>query len=150
MSLEANAARAKTAQADLDAANAQLASVQAERAQAEEKVSRLAADHADVTSRRAETEKRATELGRASRDLESRINSARAKHAELKEALTNGLAHMKIIEGHTQELTLQFDRAQAEASQAEAHARMLAEELSSLEQVEKESRMRVGEAVRAA
>lgn len=150
VSLEANAARAKTAQADLDAANAQLASVQAERAQAEEKVSRLAADHADVTSRRAETEKRATELGRASRDLESRINSARAKHAELKEALTNGLAHMKIIEGHTQELTLQFDRAQAEASQAEAHARMLAEELSALEQVEKESRMHVGEAVRVA
>ena len=150
VSLEANAARTKTAQADLDAANAQLASVQAERAQVEEKVSRLAADHADVTSRRAETEKRATELGRASRDLESRINSARAKHAELKEALTNGLAHMKIIEGHTQELTLQFDRAQAEASQAEAHAQKLAEELSALEQVEKESRIHVGEAVRAA
>ena len=150
VSLEANAVRTKTAQADLDAANAQLAGVQAERAQAEEKVSRLAADHADVTARRAETEKRATELGRASRDLEARINSARAKHAELKEALTNGLAHMKIIEGRTQELSLQFDRAKAEAEQAEAHASELDRELSSLDQAEKEIRTRVGEAMRAA
>ena len=150
VALEANAARRKTAQADLDAATSQLEEVRAQRAQADEKVSRLEAEHAEVTGKRAETEKRATELGRASRDLESRINSARAKHAELKEALAGGLAHMKVIEGHTQELSSQLDRAKEASKAACDHAAELADELSKLEADEQAARTKVGEATREA
>ena len=150
VSLAANASREKTAQVDLDAATSQLEEVRAARARADEKVSSLESRHADVTEKRAETEKRATELGRASRDLESRINAARAKHAELKEALSNGLAHMKIIEGHTQELSAQFDRAKEVADVACAHAKDLTEKLSLLSDAEQKARVRVGEAMRRA
>ena len=121
VTLEANAAKRAQAEADRAQAAEQLAEVQRDREQADATVARLASEQSENARRRRELEREAEELERAKRDGERAQEQARRELAETQEALTSGLAHVKLIEGHGKELELQLERAQAEAvSLAEA------------------------------
>ncbi|MFQ7064631.1 MAG: chromosome segregation SMC family protein [Eggerthella lenta] len=121
VTLEANAAKRAQAEADRAQAVEQLAEVQRDREQADANVARLASEQSENAQKRRSLEREAEELERAKRDGERGQEQARRELAETQEALTSGLAHVKLIEGHGKELELQLERAKTEAvSLAEA------------------------------
>lgn len=149
LSLEANVSKRASAQAELEGALAQLEEAKAQREQAEKLKAELNESYMDLGRRRGELEREVSKLARESRELEGRIDVARRKHAETQEVLANGLAHVKVIEGHAAELELQLSRA---ISDAEALAGQVKEGESGLaELVEREAaaRQKVGESLRA-
>lgn len=149
VTLEANRAKRATAEADLRAAEEQLETARAEGDAAQNKVAELKRQRDELAKQRDEREREAVELGRAGRELERRIDVARRKHAEMQETLSNGLAHIKLIESRAKELDLQLTReqgdAEAQANAAAACARKLEEAIAH----EGAARTRVAEALRA-
>ncbi|MDB1788877.1 chromosome segregation SMC family protein, partial [Eggerthella lenta] len=149
VTLEANAAKRAQAEADRAQAAEQLAEVQRDREQADATVARLASEQSENARRRRELEREAEELERAKRDGERAQEQARRELAETQEALTSGLAHVKLIEGHGKELELQLERAQAEAVSLAEAATQAGQALEALAEAEGAARERVGEALGA-
>ena len=149
--MELDAARAKRTQAraELERAAASLAEVAENRARADERRAQLDAAYRAVGEQRGTLEREASALGKDVRSLEVRIEGARRKHAEMQEALTNGLAHMKVIEGHAAELDLQLARAQADAAAAAHEAQAAEEALAALDEQEAAARALVGSCYQA-
>lgn len=158
LELALESAKAKKAQAELELSQAEssLEQVRGARAVADERVASLTRAQREVNDKRGSLEREASALGRESRNLETQIDIARRKHAEVQEALTNGLAHMKVIESHAAELELQLSHATADAESLAAEAARAAASLSEVDERESEARKRVGtcfqarEATRAA
>ena len=94
-------------------------------------------------------EREAEELERAKRDGERAQEQARRELAETQEALTSGLAHVKLIEGHGKELELQLERAKGEAVSLAEAATQAGQALEALVEAEGAARARVGEALGA-
>ena len=149
VTLEANAAKRAQAEADRAQAVEQLAEVQRDREQADATVARLASEQSENARRRRALEREAEELERAKRDGERAQEQARRELAETQEALTSGLAHVKLIEGHGKELELQLERAQAEAVSLAEAATQAGQALEALAEAEGAARERVGEALGA-
>ena len=78
--------------------------MQRDREQADANVARLASEQSENAQKRRSLEREAEELERAKRDGERAQEQARRELAETQEALTSGLAHVKLIEGHGKEL----------------------------------------------
>ena len=149
--LALESAKAKRAQAESDLLHAEtsLEEVRAARAAADERVEALTRAQREVNDKRGSLEREASALGRDSRSLEARIDVARRKHAEMQEALANGLAHMKVVEGHAAELELQLTRAVGDAEGLSAEAARAAVALAEIEGRESEARKRVGSCFQA-
>uniref|UniRef100_UPI0013EC987A AAA family ATPase n=1 Tax=Adlercreutzia sp. ZJ242 TaxID=2709409 RepID=UPI0013EC987A len=129
---------------ELAAAESTLAEVRASREAADARVEALEAASRDLGARRGSLEREASALGRDGRNLETQLDVARRKHAETQEALTNGLAHVKVIESHAAELDLQLARAQADAEAAAAEAAAAEAALASVDDQESAARKLVG------
>lgn len=86
--------------------------------------------------------------GRAGQ-LDAALDAARREQAQTQEALSNGLAHVKLIEGHGKELGLQLERAQQDAEALAQAAASGQQALAELEAREAAARARVGEAFQA-
>lgn len=149
VTLEANKAKRAQAEADRAQAAAQLAEVQHDREQADAAVARLAQEQAENAQQRRALEREVEELERAKRTGERAQEQARRELAETQEALTSGLAHVKLIEGHGKELELQLERAQAEAVALADAAAQADTALDALVEAEGAARARVGEALGA-
>lgn len=149
VTLEANKAKRAQAEADRAQAAAQLAEVQHDREQADAAVARLAQEQAENAQQRRALEREVEELERAKRTGERAQEQARRELAETQEALTSGLAHVKLIEGHGKELELQLERAQAEAVALADAAAQAGTALDALVEAEGAARARVGEALGA-
>ncbi|RDB70199.1 chromosome segregation protein SMC [Eggerthella sinensis] len=149
VTLEANKAKRAQAEADRAQAAAQLAEVQHDREQADTAVARLAQEQAENAQQRRALEREVEELERAKRTGERAQEQARRELAETQEALTSGLAHVKLIEGHGKELELQLERAQAEAVALADAAAQAGTALDALVEAEGAARARVGEALGA-
>ena len=127
----------------------QLAEVQRDREQADANVARLAYEQSENAQKRRLLEREAEELERAKRDGERAQEQARRELAETQEALTSGLAHVKLIEGHGKELELQLERAKGEAVSLAEAATQAGQALEALVEAEGAARARVGEALGA-
>ena len=149
VTLEANAAKRAQAEADRAQAVEQLAEVQRDREQADANVARLASEQSENAQKRRLLEREAEELERAKRDGERAQEQARRELAETQEALTSGLAHVKLIEGHGKELELQLERAKGEAVSLAEAATQAGQALEALVEAEGAARARVGEALGA-
>ena len=149
VTLEANAAKRAQAEADRAQAVEQLAEVQRDREQADANVARLAYEQSENAQKRRLLEREAEELERAKRDGERAQEQARRELAETQEALTSGLAHVKLIEGHGKELELQLERAKGEAVSLAEAATQAGQALEALVEAEGAARARVGEALGA-
>ena len=149
VSLEANKAKRAVAEGDLAQARAQLEQVQGERSRADAQAARLAEEAEALAGRRSRLEREAAELGRARRQLDAALDAARREQAQTQEALSNGLAHVKLIEGHGKELGLQLERAQQDAEALAQAAASGQQALAELEAREAAARARVGEAFQA-
>lgn len=147
VTLESNKVKRVQAEADRAQAAAQLAEVQRDRGLADENVARLVGEQSENSQQRRALEREVEELERAKRTAERAQEQARRELAETQEALTSGLAHVKLIEGHGKELELQLERAQAEAVSLAQAAAQAGSSLDALVESEAAARTRVGEAL---
>ncbi len=148
-SLEANKVKRIQAQTDLAHARSQLEEVRLAREQADTQVTRLVQEAEGLSARRSELERETVELGRASRQAEAELSTARREQTATQEALSNGLAHVKLIEGHGKELSLQMESAQRDAEKL-ADAQASGEvELKELEERDSSARAHMVEALAA-
>lgn len=156
LSLESSQAGRAAAEGELRQAETTLSEVRASRADADARVGELEAAQREAQEARAALEREASQLGRERRELETQHDVVRRKLAETQEALSNGLAHAKVIEGHRSELELQLDRVSADARAAAVEATAAEEALGALDEQEAAARKLVGacfqarEAARAA
>ncbi|MEG1245420.1 chromosome segregation protein SMC [Gordonibacter sp.] len=144
ITLEAN--KEKRAQADSDRVSAasQLAEVHAERARADEAVARLTQERAQAAEKRRTLEREVEELTALRRSQERERDEAKREQAATQEALANGLAHAKLIDGHSKELAIQLERAQTDHAERAAIVRERTDALAALEERERVARERVG------
>lgn len=149
MTLETNKVRRAQAEADRVSAVAQVAEVRAERTRADETVARLTQERAESAERRRTIEREIEELTKLRRTHEREHDEVKRKQAATQEALVNGLAHAKLIEGHRKELEIQLERAQADHSAQAATATASKQTLSALEEREASARARVATAFSA-
>lgn len=149
LSLAANAAKRETAQSELDAALAQADQVRADRIKAEARKAELDELYRDLGLRRSELDRQVGALSREMRVLEDELDTTRRKHAETQEVLANGLAHIKVIEGHVAELELQLSRAISDAENLAGQLKSDEEHVNAAAATEAEARKKVGEALRA-
>ncbi len=96
------------------------------------------------------------ELQKTTDTLDADAKAKAAKIAELKdeqaltqESLTNGLARIKVLEGHVAELELMVARSSADAKAAESEAATLEQALTTMEAEEKTARSLVATCTRA-
>ena len=149
LALEANAVKRAAAQEELDNASLQLDAARRDRELVEERKAALEQVYRDLGNRRGEFERKAGSLTREMRELEVRIDVARRKHAETQEVLANGLAHVKVIEGHVAELELQLSRAISDAEGLAGEVKAGEAVLAAAAESEQKARQKVGEALRA-
>lgn len=148
-SLEANKVKMDSARTDLASLEEQLSVVRAERAQADERVVNLTERSDALMRERSVLEREAGEAGRALGKTEAELDAARREHARVQEALSSGVAHMKLIEGHGKELELQLSRVQLAAEELSRKTAAAAVELGRIEACEADARTRMGDALQA-
>ncbi len=144
MSLETNKAKRAQAEAESASAAAQLAEVRAERTRADETVERLTKERSEAAEKRRTIEREVEQLTSRRRQQERELDEAKRKQAATQEALANGLAHVKLIDGHSKELEIQLERAQADHAERAAVAQEKSQALSALVEKESAARERVG------
>lgn len=148
LSLESNAAKRSASSQELENALAQLDQVRDERIRAEARKLELEEAYRDLGKKRSELDQEVGRLTRHMRQLETQIDITRRKHAETQEVLANGLAHLKVIEGHVAELELQLSGAISDAENLAAQVKADEEALSVVAEQESLARQKVGQAVR--
>lgn len=143
LTLEANKAQRAQAQADQVQAQAQLEQARRERTSADETVARLTEAQVTCTGKRRELEQQLQELERTHRAHEVELESVRAQLAQTQETVASGMAHVKLIEGHSKELELQLERATTQAQSASAASQAATEKLEALTSQERDARTAV-------
>ncbi len=81
--------------------------------------------------------------------LERSISHLREERQAMQETVANGLAHMKVLEGHAAELDIQLARLSADAKHAQTEAETLEDTLRSVDAQEKHARELVGTCLQA-
>lgn len=148
LSLEANAAKRSASRQELESALSQLDQVRDERIRAEARKLELEEAYRELGKKRSELDQEVGRLTRHMRQLETQIDITRRKHAETQEVLANGLAHLKVIEGHVAELELQLSGAISDAENLAAQVKADEEALSIVAEQENLARQKVGQSVR--
>lgn len=136
----------KRIQAETDRASAavQLAEVRADHARANEAAARLSKERSEAAEKRRIIEREVEDLTALRRKLEHDRDKAKREQSAIQEALANGLAHAKLIDGRSKELAIQLDRAQTDHAERAARAREYTSALAVLEERESVARARVG------
>lgn len=148
LSLEANAAKRSASMQELESALSQLDQVRDERMRAEARKHELEEAYRELGRKRSELDQEVNRLTRHMRQLETQIDITRRKHAETQEVLSNGLAHLKVIEGHVAELELLLSGAISDAENLAAQVKADEEALSVVAEQENLARQKVGQSVR--
>ncbi len=143
LTLEANKAQRAQALADQIQAKEQLEQARQQRSAADETVSKLNEAQASCATKRRDLEKQLQELERTHRAHETELEGVRAQLAQTQETVASGMAHVKLIEGHSKELELQLERATAQAQSASAASNEAADRLTALTTEEQEARSAV-------
>lgn len=149
LALATNKEKRVQAQGDRTASVGQLSEVRVERVRADEAVARLTQERSAAAEKRRALEREVEELVGLRRNQERERDQVKREQAATQEALTNGLAHAKLIDGHSKELGIQLEHAQSDQAERAAVARQHTEALSLLEQREHAARERVGAAFAA-
>lgn len=144
IALETNKEKRSQAEADRTSAAAQLAEVRADHACADDTAARLAKERSEAAEKRRVIEREVEELTALRRNLERERDEAKREQTATQEALANGLAHAKLIDGRSKELAIQLDRAQADHAERAARAHECTSALVALEERESVARARVG------
>ncbi|MCI9129550.1 MAG: chromosome segregation protein SMC [Eggerthellaceae bacterium] len=117
--------------------------------EASKAVDARAHEHKQASDALQSSEKRNKELMHEASQLESAAARHREELAIAKEALSNSMAQIKVMEGHKAELTLQVDKLSADAASAQEEAVAQEEALATLDAQEKEARNLVGSCMQA-
>lgn len=143
LTLEANKASRAQALADQAQAQAQLEQARQERSAADDTVARLSEAQITCTGKRRELEQKLQELEKTHRSHEVTLESVRAQLAQTQETVASGMAHVKLIEGHSKELELQLERATADAQSASLSSQKATDKLNGLIDEERNARSAV-------
>ena len=142
-SLDGQAVRRAEAERELDAARAQLAEALESCVQADAQVLTLSESRAALDAKRKDAERRVEELSRAVRACEDAADEAKRNQAFLKESLSNGLAHVRLVEARKVELSGDLERAKKEYEASAAAAKEAQAALAGLEQADAEAQAAV-------
>ncbi len=149
VTLETHKVKKTQAEADRAQAELQKAEVNAERGQADANVTRLSEERERLLARRRELDREASSLEEGRRTREQERERRRRERETTREALANGLAHVKVVASRGKELEAQLDRAQVELASATKAADEAAAALATLGERESSARAAVGEAYAA-
>lgn len=109
-------------------------------AQARGKADSLEKQLQECDQSKVDLERRIAELRVLVEQLEEEDDKTRLEQSLTRESLTNGLAHMKVLDAHAAELELSVKRSEADSKAAESEAREIEEALKLVEEQERESR----------
>ncbi len=132
-SLETAAARREEAIRELSAASAQLEEARSASAAADGRASELAERKAQAEARLKDTEEALRDVEARIRACESEADQANRALSQAQEGLSNGLAHMKLVEARKLELNSNLDHAREEHAKADEAAKAAREQLAALE-----------------
>ncbi len=148
LSLQSYSQALAKAQEDLWAAEEQLAEITESKQQADTLLQEASTVQAQLSEEQVLAEKKALSLNREVRAAEVQLEVLRKQQSENQETLSQSLAHAKLIEGHSKELDLQFERASEEAKTLQEKAAAQSLQLSELEAREAQARTAMGEIFR--
>lgn len=117
--------------------------------EATQMVKQLQEEFDSLSARYTEEERKAKELSTLITSLDNESVQVRNNLAQAKEALTNSMAHIKVIEGHKTELNLQIERLSADANVALTEAQTVEEALAALDAQDKNARTLVSTCMQA-
>lgn len=149
VSLEASKASLSRLEAALSQARIDLEKSQAAKDAADAKASGLEDELRKANEGKAALESESAELAAKLESNESELARLREEQALTQESLTNGLAHIKVLEGHAAELELLVQRSGADAKAAQAEAQSLEDALSAMEKQEAEAKSLIAACTRA-
>ncbi len=149
VSLESSKASLSRLEAALSQARVDLGKSQAAKDAADARAASLEEALAASNENKASLEQESAELAKRLEEGEGELGRLREEQALTKESLTNGLAHIKVLEGHAAELELLVQRSGADAKAAESEAQALEEALAAMEKQESEARNLIATCTRA-
>lgn len=120
-----------------------------ELALSKERADALAKQDEDLARRVEDAQIRHTRALEHVSELEEQMRITREKLAHAKEIYSNSMAHIKVIEGHRAELSVQVDRLAADAKLAQAESESAQAALMDVDAREKEARTLVGSCMQA-
>ena len=132
-SLDTSAARREEAKRELESASAQLDEALAASGAADARAAELAEQRTELNGRFQEAESAVNGLIAAIRECEDASDEAKRNLSLAQEGLSNGLAHMKLVEARKVELGSDLARAKEEHEKAAAAAQRAKGELADLE-----------------
>ena len=138
--LEGSAQRRMDAQKELEAAKQQLDEAREESIGAGKRAESIESRKAHLEETFRKTERISTELNEALRRNEREADVASKRLANLQEGLSNGLAHMKLVEARKQELGADLEHAKDDHAKAVLKADEARAELEELEKRDKEAK----------
>ena len=139
-------ARLVQAEREHDEAAAQLAEVNAVFDKAQEDLARITQERNDATAERRKVEDEAASLNRDLAALDRKLEQVRTRRDALKEGLSAGLAHERIVEARRTELAGALDRAQTECDAARAASAQAEDALAQADQANKDAQAALSKA----
>jgi len=142
-SLDGAASRLLQADKELEQAKAQLSAVLADCEAAEAKASQLQKNRDGLEQRRHSVEDEIEQIALDLRACEDAIDEAKRNQAFLKDTLSNGMAHMKVVEARRTELSADVERAKDEYKKRAAEAKAAKTALDEIEHLETQAQQKV-------
>ena len=142
-SLDGSASRLMQADKELEQAKAQLSAVLADCEAAEAKASQLQKNRDELEQRRRAVEDEIEQIALDLRTCEDAIDEAKRNQAFLKDTLSNGMAHMKVVEARRTELSTDVERAKDEYEKRAAEAKAAKTALDEIEHLETQAQQEV-------
>ena len=147
--LESGRAKRAAAVEERAQAQAQLEAVRGQREAAEAKVVQLEDARKQNAATRRSIESELDQLERQRKNDEREEQSDRRRLTQTQEALANGLAHAKLVEGRAKELELSLAHAEEQAQKLEDTRRLAQEALEAVQASESAARTAVAGAIKA-
>ena len=147
--LESGRAKRAAAVEERAQAQAQLEAVRGQREAAEAKVVQLEDARKQNAATRRSIESELDQLERQRKNDEREEQSDRRRLTQTQEALANGLAHAKLVEGRAKELELSLAHAEEQAQKLEDTRRLAQEALEAVQASESAARAAVAGAIKA-
>ena len=148
LKLESGRAKRAEAVAEREQASAQLEAVRRDLAAAQAAVERLDASRRENAQARRSVEDELDQLKRQGRADDRASEDARRHLSQTQEALANGLAHAKLVEGRAKELELALGQAGEQAQKLEDARASAQRSLDAAQQAESQARGAVAAAIK--
>ena len=148
LKLESGRAKRAEAVAEREQASAQLEAVRRDLAAAQAAVERLDASRRENAQARRSVEDELDQLKRQGRADDRASEDARRRLSQTQEALANGLAHAKLVEGRAKELELALGQAGEQAQKLEDARASAQRSLDAAQQAESQARGAVAAAIK--